>query len=301
LLVISERPDLHVGEAERRPGGLDVAGNEGGFPNRLRRLDAEALNEGGIGGADHHRHEHPEPHRSPGQQPPPEAGVDDEQHRGQHGNGDQQIERGQVGVDVGVGGSVDDSPGRGGDLETVEVVAARPEQRHGAQQDGHVAPDGGGNDAAGGLQAEAAVAVVTGEGHEGHHDEGAEEPVDHEGDERQLEDVEADIAAELGIGNTEVHPVSEQDPVPPVTAHASTDELRGQDGGEQAGEGRPAVEEGVDGLERVLFRSGRAEAGSQTVGDEQVEPHEPERQADEEHKQADLGAQQAFPNAGEPD
>src|SRR5918998_425971 len=46
-----------------------------------------------------------------------------------------------------------------------------------------------------------------------------EQPVDDERQERQLEDVEADVAPELGVALPEVAAVGEQDPRPPLGGH----------------------------------------------------------------------------------
>ena len=56
------------------------------------------------------------------------------------------------------------------------------------------------------LEADAAVQVVRDRGDDEDDDEGREQPVDHEGQERQAEDVEADVLAELRV----VHPEADR-------------------------------------------------------------------------------------------
>ena len=82
------------------------------------------------------------------------------------------------------------------------------------------------------LEADAAVEVVRDRGDEQHDDEPGEEPVDHELDERQVEDVEADVLVELRVLDAELDAVREQDPLPPLR--------RDTDPGDQGEEQRDA-------------------------------------------------------------
>ena len=128
LLVVRERPHRDVGEAQSGSGGGDVALDERGLPDRLGRLDPEALDEGRVCGPHDHRYEHPQPDGDSGQDPAAPANVIDQQTRGQYRNGNQQIDGRQLRLHVGVGRAVDDTPGRKRDLEPVEVIAHRPDR-----------------------------------------------------------------------------------------------------------------------------------------------------------------------------
>ena len=66
------------------------------------------------------------------------------------------------------------------------------------------------------LEADAAVEVVRDGRHEQDDDEAGEEPVGDEAQERQLEDVEADVLVELRVLDPEVDPVREEHPLLPL-------------------------------------------------------------------------------------
>ncbi len=74
------------------------------------------------------------------------------------------------------------------------------------------------------LQADPAVEVVGHAGDDQHHHEGFEEPAQQEVDERQLEDVEADVPVILGVVDTEAGVVAEQIPVVPFPVGAGPGE-----------------------------------------------------------------------------
>jgi hypothetical protein len=68
----------------------------------------------------------------------------------------------------------------------------------------------GGDPVAAGLGADPAEQVVAGRRQQGGQDQGAEQPAEHRPLEGQLEDVEADVATELGVGGVERHRVAPQ-------------------------------------------------------------------------------------------
>ena len=106
---------------------------------------------------------------------------------------------GQLRVDVGVGGAVDDAPGRGRELVLLQPVARRLEQGEEGEQHREVELHLRRDPPALHLQADAAVQVVGDGGDDQDDHRGGEQPVDDERQERQLEDVEADVDAELGV------------------------------------------------------------------------------------------------------
>ena len=70
--------------------------------------------------------------------------------------------------------------------------------------------------AGGGLHPDGAVEVVPDGGEDERHQHGGERPADQEVEERQAEDVEADVAAELRVGEAEVGGVDEEQPRLPL-------------------------------------------------------------------------------------
>ena len=95
-------------EAERCARRLDVAGDVGQLLGRLGRLDLEPLDERGIRRARDDRDERPQPDRDDGENPAPPADVDDQQHGGAERDEDQQVDRRELCLGVGVSRTVDE-------------------------------------------------------------------------------------------------------------------------------------------------------------------------------------------------
>lgn len=148
--------------------------------------------------------------------------------------------------------------------------------------------------------ADAAVEVVGDAHDDGHRQERAEQPVDGEGHEGQLEDVEAHVAPELRIGDTEVHAVAQEEPFVPSGRRPSAEQHRRPQRRREPQRARPAVDQDVDGPERALFGDRRAEGGGEAVGDHEVDPHKSEHTRHEHERQADLRPQQLQPDGVEP-
>ena len=136
---------------------------------------------------------------------------------GEQRDQDQQVEGGQLGVDVGVAGAaVDRAPGREHQLEALEVVAGRLQQGQHRQQHRQMGLDLRRHLLQRRLEPDAAVEVVGDGGDDQDDDQRREEPVDDELGERQLEDVEADVAVELRVPAQEGDLVAEQQPRLPL-------------------------------------------------------------------------------------
>ena len=103
-----------------------------------------------------------------------------------------------------------------------------------------------------------------------HDDERDEQPAQHEREERQLEDVEADVDVELLVGDAEFACVTEQQPALPLADRRQREEHGEEHGGAVADETQTMAEHVVEPLDvRVHVR--RERCGRHSVGDEQVE------------------------------
>jgi hypothetical protein len=119
-------------------------------------------------------------------------------------------------VDIGVAGTLDKSTGGGVELVALERISRRLHQRYQGQEDREVDLDGGEDPRRGALRPDPTVQIV--EHHGDHQDDHQHHqgPVHHELEERELEDEEPDVQAELRILDTEGYAVGEQDPVVPL-------------------------------------------------------------------------------------
>ena len=144
---------------------------------------------------------------------------------------------------------------------------------------------------AGSLQADSAVDVVQDRGHHQRHHQRGEQPAHHEAEERQTEHVEADVSAELGIGDAEVHAVGEQQPLLPPARYTQSGDEGKQARQDEAHQPSPATHHQVVAAQQVLLRPGWPDAGGQAVGHRQVPVQHPEEQQSEQGHQHDLGTQ----------
>ena len=201
-----------VGGARRRDVALDV----GRFERTLGRVDLERLQQGWVDDADHERHEGPDPHGQHGQRPPLAPDVVEQDQR----RTDRHVDEEQLGreprVDVGVAGAVDVAVRRVDHRPALEDVAHRLVQRDEREQHRDVGLDRWPHPGQPALGLDPAVEVVEHQRDHQRHDEDGERPVDAEDQERQLEDVEADVLVELRVRDPEVAAVAEQDPVVPL-------------------------------------------------------------------------------------
>ena len=109
------------------------------------------------------------------------------------------LSAGSCALHVGVARALDDAPGREVELEAAEVVLRRLHQRHHREDHREVRLHLRRDPLERALEPDAAVEVVRDRGDEQHDHEPGEQPVDDERQERQLEDVEADVLVELRV------------------------------------------------------------------------------------------------------
>ena len=201
LEILGEIDALHVDavEIEGLPGGIDISMDVRPLGGELVGLHLEVLDDRRVDGADDERDERPQADRDHGQHPAASPDVPDEQRRGDDRHEDQEVQRGELCLDVGVARTVDDAAVGEVELEAREVVLGGLHERHDRHDHREVRLHLRRHPLQRALEPDAAVEVVRDRGDEQHDDETGEEPVDHELDERQLEDVEADVLVELRV------------------------------------------------------------------------------------------------------
>ena len=117
---------------------------------------------------------------------------------------------------VGVPGAVDVAVLRVDERPALQDVAHRLVERDQGEQHRDVRLHRRSHPGQAPLGLDPPVEVVEHDGDGQRHDEDGQRPVDDEGQEGQLEDVEADVLVELGVRDIEVAAVAEQDPVVPL-------------------------------------------------------------------------------------
>ena len=142
---------------------------------------------------------------------------------------DEQLERRELGLHVGVARALDHPARRERELEAAEVVLRRLHQRHQGEDHREVRLHLRGDPLERALEADPAVEVVLDGGDDEHDHEPGEEPLEDELDERQLEDVEADVLVELRVLHAEVGGVGEEHPLLPLRRHADAGDEREED------------------------------------------------------------------------
>ena len=133
-----------------------------------------------------------------------------------------------------------------------------------------------------------AVQDVGEQGDQQHQHHRDEQPVEDEPDERQLEHVEPDVGAELGVAHAEGPAVAEQQPGLPLRRGGEGDE-QGEEAGGEVAEGAEAVPEQLVEALDVRVDVGRESGRSELVGDEQVDADQRGEREEEEHEQRRLG------------
>ena len=154
----------------------------------------------------------------------------------------------------------------------------------------------GGDPLPGGLHPDAAVHIVGDGGDNRHDDEGSEYPADQELDERQTEDVKADVSAELRVFHAEVHAVEEQDGLLPLPAGSSAHDEGKQDGYHHSYQPAAMANCVVIVADQLLFWPRWARGGRQTVGNSEVGVQQQEEEDDEDDRQDDLVDQDLGPD-----
>ena len=127
-------------------------------------------------------------------------------------------------MDVGVRGALDEATGGRRELVALEEVARRLDQGDQRQQHRDVDLHQRVDPLSRSLEADPAVQVVGDDGDDEDHRQSQEGPAHEEGEERQLEDVEADVHVELRILYPERHGVAEEDPVVPLPRRPDSDQ-----------------------------------------------------------------------------
>ena len=151
------------------------------------------------------------------------------------------------------------------------------------------------------LHPDAAVQVVGDRGDDDDDQHGGEQPVHDEPQERQREDVEADVGVEVRILLTEVDAVREEDPVAPLARSADAGDQAEQQGHDDAHETGAPADQLLVALDELLLGTGRTKARRDAVGDPEVEPAEEEEDAGEDQRQRDLGAEHVLEDARHPE
>ena len=139
-----------------------------------------------------------------------------------------------------------------------------------------------------GLESDAAVEVVEHRGHDQRDDQGAEQPSNHKARERHLEDVEADVLAELGVLDAEVAAVGEQQPLLPAVRHAEAGQECQQRRSGDSNHPGPAAHGHVVPSQQVFFGTGWPHDRSEAIGDGQVDEADDEEEGSEQCHQHDL-------------
>lgn len=136
----------------------------------------------------------------------------------------------------------------------------------------------------------------------GHHQQSdeqhrQEQPVEHERDERQLEHVEADVVAEVAIGDAERLAVAEHQPVLPTADGGHCEQEPEHDGDREPEDAHAVPEELVEALDQRV-RVGRERSGRQPIGDDEVQQRKHHERAREHGEHGELGTQHAPEHVG---
>ena len=298
-LGVFERCDSHVLETECVTGGFDVACCEILFAGGLVGVDLKPLHERRVDATHHNRHERPEPDSEYRKGPAPSPQVDDQQHDCTQRDGDQQVQRWKLGIDVGVERPVEYTAGGRRQLISGQPVVQclddgqnRQNRRemHFHDRFGPFAPDH--------ADADRSVEVVRDRGDDQHDHKSREGPADHIAQERQLEDVEPDVGTELGIGDPELLAVDEEQPFLPLAGHPRRGEQRKEERNDRAQQEVTPPDGGVVPGDQLLFGAGRSVRGSAAIRDEEVQPHQHEEERAEYQRQDDLGTEHLAPDRG---
>ena len=198
------------------PRGGDVALDVRRLERALRRRDLERLQQRRVDDAHDQRHEGPDPDGQHREGPALAPDVEEQDHGGEDRHVNEQRLRRQAGVHVGVAGAVDVAVLGVHQRPALQDVAHRLVQGDQGQQHRDVRLHGRSHPRQAALGLDPAVEVVEDHRDGQRHDQDGQRPVDDEDQEGELEDVEADVLVELGVGDVEEAAVAEQDPVVPL-------------------------------------------------------------------------------------
>ena len=143
----------------------------------------------------------------------------------------------------------------------------------------------------------AAVEDVRSDGQQQDDDQRSEGPVDQEGQEGQLEHVEADVTTELVVGRTEALRVPEQQPFLPATNRRGGQQQCKECGDAVAHETQSTTEDLVEAFD-IGVDVRRELLGCQAVGHEQVDPGEQQEDHEESDEEQRLGSDRSPEHVG---
>ncbi len=294
-LAGGERPELHgrlchIGDVERLTRGRDVAIDVGGLAVFLVRVHHERLDGGRIDDTPEEGHHGPQRRRHHRQ--PPRIGLQcrQEQRRDEEGDQRQQHDGWQLGVHDGIGGALHEAAPLGGELVAGDPVVAGLHDRKERQEHSDVGLGRASDLRLGRLEHHTAVQHVREQHEQRDEDERGEEPVEGEGHERQPEHVEADVVAELLVGDPERLAVAEQGPRRPLTGGRQREQQSEEDGDGDAHQAQSATEQVVEPLHHRVHVRRERERG-EPVGDHEVEDSDGDEGATEHREQRDLADQ----------
>jgi hypothetical protein len=264
----------------------------------------ERLHRGGDDDAGGKGDEHPQPGADGGKRQAALVDVEHHQHEHRQRHDREQLDGGQAHVHVGVAGPACDRVVRQHEVVAVDVeITRRPDEGHDGEDQRQVRRDARVDAWRRSLEPEAPVQVVADRGDDQEHQQRHEGPVDQEGEERQLEHVEADRLVEhpgqVARRRPEGLTVAEQQPVLPLAARRGPDE-KGEDGRDDRAQrkGVPADDLLVPADELELGRD-EQRPWCNAVHDPQADPAGDEEDADECRREPELGLDHGAPDHGE--
>ena len=177
------------------------------LPLELLRRYAEALDERRVRRAEQHRDRTEHDDRDDRQRPSLPHDVREEQHGADHRGEDQEVQRRQLRVHVGVRRALHHAAMRAQEVEPPQVVAPRLDQHDHAEQHREVGASRRGHALAprAGLRADASPEEVRDRGEERDAHHRREQPALQELEPREAEDVERRVTTELWIRGAERH------------------------------------------------------------------------------------------------
>ena len=275
----------------RGAGGGDVALDVGPLLVRLVRADTEVLHGPGVDDPEHDGRQQHQGEADGRHHPAPQHGVGEEQQGADHGDHRQD----HLGVHGGVGGGVVDAgeDRHAGHFEAVlvEPVVDALHQHREADEDGQVRLGGRTAAPPGPAEAQGPGQVVHDGGHDGGEPEHGEGERQDEAPPRVVEDEEADVEAELRVGD------AERGRVPPgeiglgLTGRRTAGEQPDQHPEPDHDPDRPGLEQLAVPLQQLATAAGRTQARADPVGDGGVRHHDRGHDQAEGGEQADPGQQ----------
>ena len=124
------------------------------------------------------------------------------------------------------------------------------------------------------------------------HDEDGQRPVHDEGQERELEDIEADVLVELGVGDAEAAAVAEQDPVVPLPDRARRPDQRQDEGETYVDPSGVGPDELLVPTHQLVLLGQHDVVPSDAVAHHQVHPQHREEDRPEDAEEPKLDRQQ---------